>query len=288
VDYEYSAHKYKITGVAYENNTACTFKVKLFQKRDKQATGAVRYVVEFQRRSGCVVAFSNFYRATLQALGPLVDRPFATPTLSLPTVTSPTVAAAKAVLAQVAPAIQSYGPANVSLDDSTQQCLLDMATSKDSDVQRESVRFLASASTSAGNQQKLSNGKDKLPVLVSIVANLLASKDKEVIRCTTMLVANLAQQPAVRSSLLPLVPALLGLLDIVVSHASVNALLFKEVRRQVARTLVCMSDTCKKELLKDANSRLAVLSVLDKHRYSNDEPLRQLVASALVNLNTSR
>jgi len=237
-------------------------------------------VVEFQRRSGDVVAFSNFYRATLQALGPIVERPFATPALSLPLVTSPGASAAKAQL----PVAAQSGPGQVIIDESTQQCLLDMASSKDSDVQRESVRFLASASQNPTNQAKLASGKDKVPQLVGILGSLLASKDKEVVRCSAMLVANLAQQIAVRPHLLPLTPQLLHLLDLVVPASSVNALLFKEVRRQIARTLVALSATCKGELLKDASSRLATLSVLDKQRFSNDESLRPLIDTTLANL----
>jgi len=246
-------------------------------------------VVEFQRRSGDVVAFSNFYRATIAALGPVVERPYATPALSLPAVTSPGATAARAALATMTPQPTSQGPTQagpgqVVIDESTQQCLMDMASSKDSDVQRESVRFLASASAYPVNQQKLSEGgKDKVPQLVDIVGKLLSSKDKEVVRCSTMLLANLAQSPTVRLPLVPLVPQLLQLLDLVVPSASVNALLFKEVRRQIARTLVSLSSSCKKEILKDGNARLAVHSVLDKQRATNDEALRPLIDAAMIN-----
>lgn len=279
----------------YEGNNACLFKIKIYRR----IGDAKRYVVEFQRRSGDVVAFANFYRDTLAALGPVVERPFATPTLSLPALTCPTGSAVRqpagaAVAAKmvdpgaggvgtVAPVVVGSN-SNVILDDDTQKCLMDMASSLDSDVQRESVRFLASASSNPVNQLKLMSTPDKVVRVVSLLGILLASKDKEVVRCTAMLTANLARQATVRVALLPLVPQLLHLLDLSVPAGSVNALLFKDVRRQIARIVVALSVTCRTELYKRPGGRTCIVSVLEKHRLSDDSVLRHCATVALANL----
>jgi hypothetical protein len=55
VDYEYLPLKNKIKGICYPNNMQCTFHVHVFQSKTGEK------LVEFQRRSGCVIAFSQFF-----------------------------------------------------------------------------------------------------------------------------------------------------------------------------------------------------------------------------------
>lgn len=136
-----------MTGITYaDNKGACIFKVKIFRRRgDKDK----RFVVEFQRRSGDVVTFSTCYRTILQALGTAVERPFATPTLSLPVALSAPTTAARSTSAHVA----RPGPLRtIVLDKGTLHCLVDMASSNDTILQRESLRLLAGVSSHPDNQ----------------------------------------------------------------------------------------------------------------------------------------
>lgn len=203
------------------------------------------------------------------------------------------------------------------VDDDTCKWLFEMAESKDSDVQRESVRYLATVtSTSQVNHQKLVKVFEETPLfdaqvfrgavvakddldsrrLVPVLRKLFVSHDKETIRCATELTANLAQDSAVQPLLLPLMDALMDFLRVEVDPASMNALLFKEVRRQVARALYALSQNpaCKTDMLKRDSPKVTdvIRQRLDKLQHPGttgsmslrDKELKMCLEKTLQNL----
>lgn len=65
VDYIVCATSYRIVGTVYLRERGVQFHINLFKHNEEE------YLVEFQRRSGCVVDFQTFYRQCLASLGKL-------------------------------------------------------------------------------------------------------------------------------------------------------------------------------------------------------------------------
>lgn len=274
VDYVKSRTKPKISGVVYQNSGSCQFKIKIYY-RDAQSN-----VVEFQRRSGDVIEFSRFYSTTLAALGPIVTRPYVTPTLNMASSTPAPL--------RPKPMVYAADPSPflpVVLDDAMLQCLFEMLNSTEADVQRESLGCLAQALHQPSNPRKLLSNPEQWSKFMAQCTPLLCSKDKEMVRYITTILSHLAPHEAAHSELLNISDRLLHLLDLNVSADSVNAILFKEVRRQVAVTLVHLTSSHPTFFLKDATK--TVTPIRRQLNLTSDSILRDHLTQCCRNLNVS-
>jgi len=146
VDFEFQYLKNKIKGVCHPNNIPCSFRVNVFKTTDA-------HVVEFQRRSGCVVQFSKFYADVLLAMNtePKKD--------SAPTKSEPVSALDQASIAN----------------------LIRMSSSELVDVQREGLRVLANSVSLEANRKLLLASSEFL-------TSILSSSDDEVLRLAGVVV----------------------------------------------------------------------------------------------------
>jgi len=151
IDFEVQYLKNKIKGVCHPENIPCSFVVNVFQTTDSSV------VVEFQRRSGCVVQFSKFYAEVLSAMN--TD----------------------------GPSQKNEKPEmHTNLDEGTITNLIRMASSELVDVQREGLRVLANCLSSESNKKRL------LSASSSFLSTILSSSDEEVLRLASVVAASLS------------------------------------------------------------------------------------------------
>jgi len=148
VDFEVQHSKNKIRGVCHPENIPCSFVVNVFQ-------GKENFVVEFQRRSGCVVQFSNFYNEVLTSF----------------------------MNTDTQPAVRKAEKQESNLDEPTLKNLVRMACSELVDVQREGLRVLTNCLTTSESNKKLF-----LQSSASFLPSLLSSSDEQVLRLASVLV----------------------------------------------------------------------------------------------------
>jgi len=155
VDFEFQHAKNKIMGVCYPNNLQCVFRVNIFRAEDS-------YLVEFQRRQGCVLAFSTFY------------------------------ADVRKVMTGKAASSASPGPSETpaGLDNVSVENLVRMASSPLADVQREGLRTLANCARTPSNRKLLLGSCSFLSEVLS------SSSDTEVVRLASELAGHMCSSPA--------------------------------------------------------------------------------------------
>jgi hypothetical protein len=316
----------------FENNNNCTFRIHVFAPRASLTVG--RFIVEVQRRSGCVVSFANFYRSLIATLGgnvvtapydsmATIAAPLMTPKASslppLPPLSSPTNGSATVgIVTMPLPSSQVTPPtsptaaptpttvatsaAGVLLDDVTINCLVDMATARDVDIQREAIRALATASSLTTNQVRLlafDKARSASPTsttggsgsrLVDMLGSLLGSNDVEVSRCAAMLTANMGTQSSSLPQLLSVIGALLLLLETsttATNHTTSVQLAGREARRQAARALAAICSVHAATIRKDRSGHV-IVAAIDRHAHHaaavNDEACKSMLQHALSSL----
>jgi hypothetical protein len=162
------------------------------------------------------------------------------------------------------------GPGHITLDDSSLTNLVDMCLSNEADIKREALRVLAQASALEVNQ--IAMKKNEIAGrIVEVITASLPSADREVGRCASLLLANLAQASVTfRLRLVNLMATMFTVLQRLAEPAAttVGGLLNKEIKRQVSRTLLLLSQTQIRELRSPTslNARLGVLEQLSKDK----------------------
>jgi hypothetical protein len=274
VDHETVASKHKMKGLAYDAERAaqCSFRVQLFQGEKKEEV-----VVEFQRRSGCVVNFHAFFNRTLDILGSEhVVCMYGEPEKAFaPKETENTVKSTSTSTTTPAPKpkpkpepVDLVG--DLVLDTATCQALFAMANSNNCDVQREALKVLAAAASKSVNQISLVENHDTTD-LVALLEVTMSSRDDEVRRCASLFLTNLCKQEAIRSVVAnKLLEVMLGELD---APGNLNN---RETKRHVAAALACISDTHARELPTD-------LSALKRYVGCADFELRDSITRTLNN-----
>jgi len=150
IDFTYTPSKHKITGVVIAHNAPVRFVVRVWKK-----TSDAAYLIEFQRRSGCVVTFTQFYRACTASLSHLIIAP-ASPTAATPALSSPTARATPFDLNG-----DEAGTGSVTLDEQTFDALSAMASSADSQCASEGMRALVNCSAAPANCQFIAEHSTK-------------------------------------------------------------------------------------------------------------------------------
>lgn len=241
VDYQCSRHhRAKIDGIVYDQHVACVFKVFVFER------DAASYLVEFQRRSGPVVAFNRLYQQWIRELS--TD----SSTFTLP-------------------------KQRVDLDIPTRDALLEMLSSSYADVQKESLEQLATATQSWRNQSFLLEDSLVLNKLIARLGELLSSRNKDVVRCSCTILANLCMQEMARHIIITLVPQLAYLLGF---GLLIQDIMFKEVLRQITKAFVYLTLTCKSQFVENA----AIMASIEQQRKNQDVTVKTNVEQCLVQL----
>lgn len=157
-DFEHLQDRNMIKGVLYENHASCTFRIQLFQYDDET------YLIEFQRRSGCILAFNNFFRHIVDSIKSSVSRLYCnigTQTEAHSCSDAASASASSASQPAPLPSLSNLTPASpclpscVTLDNPTLVSLCVMVQSAASDIQIEGLSALAALSSSVANQVRL-------------------------------------------------------------------------------------------------------------------------------------
>jgi len=275
VDYDYKPLTHKIKCIFYdsENSSPCTFNINLFQA--PLSTPKAKYLVEFQRRYGCVVVFRKFYQTLLQSLVkgglgvPLVARSLnPLPVLSLDY--DPVMTLDKDTLKILSQAVGSPGKASSNLE-----------------YLRETTRLLATLSKSSQNRAVFIESHGSQIDLCELIGQILQLPDVEVRRCGATFLGNLAVLETLReeliTKLLPVMFQTLSKSDIGCAGFGDSALIEKETHRQIVRALNTMIDTHAKQVVQDpffSQYRKILVSL----KASSDQNLRADVLLALQQL----
>jgi len=215
VDYVFQAKRNKIKGTIIQNSYSVQFNVRIFCKPSKESSkwnANAKQLVEIQRRSGDAFEFNAFYKHTLESICKTDRNIF--------------LSEASPVQKQQAPSVMAPMPtkSDVTLDADTRKALYSMAVAtQNTEAQRESLRTLASISDTANAASFLtpqdrvdyvkSNSSVEEITLEQVLHCALTSRDHEVRRCASTLLANISKsesaQPVMSSTLIQKMFALL-------------------------------------------------------------------------------
>jgi hypothetical protein len=228
----------QIRGVVLANSVASHFVIRVWRQ-----TAAHAYLVEFQRRSGCVVVFTNFYRACTAAISHMIVGSVAAPavaTASVPFEVTLHASEPKAVPSTAG----AGGCGSVTLDDASFRALTDMACSGDAVSATEAMRVLGRAVASspvnqrfvADQSPKCNNSQRTLDSLNATARSTNSYLQMLAAQLASALVATVASASSSSSSSSdsPLRQALLKLLPRSASSSS-SDLLSRETARLVRR-----------------------------------------------------
>jgi len=274
ISYEFDILKNKIKGIMYsdEDSAPCTFYVNLFKAPENTKKG--KFLVEIQRRFGCVVVFRRFYQQFLQAL--------ATEGVAIP-------------FAPLKPAAEIQPtPSQVTLDKTSLDLLLrHIATpskfsSASLETLRETLRVLANLSRVSQNKEFLVHTESERSILFEILLSALKLPDGEVQRCGATLLNNIATVKTIRAELITkLATCMFQMLDstsdVSVAGFMVGSLIEKESQRQIANALANITETHASEMIRQSNYPY-FQEVLQKQTTSSDEVVRENIQTTISNL----
>jgi len=219
-----------------------------------------KYLLEVQRRYGCVVVFRRLYQQILQALlAEGVAVPFAKTAIS-----------SSSILA----------PGQISLDKPTLEILMKGVGKSNTNLEhlREIIRLLALLSNSAENRALLAESNSETN-LCDILARVLQLPDVEVRRCGARFLGNIATVANLRSEL---ITKLLGIMFSILSGSTCGSagfgegcgeLIKREIQRQIVRALFLISETHAKQISEDPSAS-SYLKTLSNLQTTNDPVLR--------------
>jgi len=242
IDMDVIARKFKVKCVAYPpGELKLQFVCRVF-RMDSDEQGK-RYALEFQRRSGCALQFSDMWtkcKQFFQESGLVVVEKSVPASKSLP---SPLVKASDAEVRQ------------------TLRCLLQMATSKCCDVKSQAIAALCKMSSE--EQQKSLMIEEEGCVEAFIAA--VGCPDEDVHRCAVSALANLAHKRADVCKKFAEKNGVERLCTLSNSHTT-------EIVRESLRALTLLTESLGSRILDDGCHR-----VLENHRNSPDLFTQQTV-----------
>jgi hypothetical protein len=260
VDFDVNQQKFSLKCVTYgDNNSVCLFKIRLFK-----SAGVDELTCEFQRRRGCVLTFRNVYRHVLSQLGSHLKTPAQPSAKSTGCVPLPI------------PVVDTETP---SKEEFARTCmhLLNMASSRFVDVQREASIGLSNLSDSNISSQNLTSGLEA-EVLVNGLSRLLHSTESDIVRNAAVFFLNLlsAQSPLFEQhSLQNLMPTVFTVLSSPFSTFNADG------KRQLLRGVAVL---CQKNPSQNTQAVKPYVNVLDNLRHCSDASIRSSVdtISALI------
>jgi len=270
VDYEYQHLKNKIKGICYPNNIPCTFHVNIFSS--PQQSG--EYLVEFQRRSGCVIAFSQFF-------GRLVSDSFNS------------ILCGNKPKAPVAPPADLDTEADVKLDDNAVQSLFEMIQSSNVDVQRQGLQTLFNVAIDDNNKKVLlhspiskyvqaASSSSSSVTLFDVLKELLYSKDSAVVHYAAMILNAFSSSDMCKALLSR--PLLDSMFDILNTTWALQSLSMRATKRSLAQTISSLSKTHAQELMMFNGSNNRYVETLERYSCCSDVSMRKYCAQSLDEL----
>mmetsp|Transcript_9697 Transcript_9697/g.10973 ORF Transcript_9697/g.10973 Transcript_9697/m.10973 type:complete len:452 (-) Transcript_9697:231-1586(-) len=261
VDTECSQRKHSIKGLVYVQGAAVLFKLKVF----KHCSG-IR-LVEFQRRSGCVVAFNGFYQDVVARLHDLVACELAVWQEGEEIPIRREVEGPDCI--QGVP-MSLDGLGAVELDQSCIQSLVGMAGSTHMDVQCEGLRALAGVSSSDFNQQALTAEETANTIIQCLRDGLV--QEGEIGQWASLLLSHVTSgQFNLRSQSLELLESMAKIL------AAPSCLSNRATKRQVASAVAALAQTHSADLLASAHYS-TLLEALSKASSCHDDAQLQATA----------
>jgi len=251
----------KIDCVCYtESNACCTFTIRVFESPNPRA----RYLVEVQRRSGCVVAFRRIFHLLLLSFsqnGVALGSP---PTSEIPPQPSP----------------------EINLDKKTAALMLQTLSEQDTCLEycRETLCVLSCISKQPRNIALLLEVNPKLP---DLLIHFFKSKDVETLRFTASFLSNLlsirSSHPVVRENLSLLFNAYSSN-DLISPGFGRNArtLLHLETKRQITRCLISLTSN-NSDIINKNPQISSYTKVLKEATSSHDFQLQRLAEQTLMN-----
>jgi len=269
----------------------CTFNVHVFQSK------AGEKLVEFQRRSGCVVAFSQFFsRLVTDSLSSLLGSDsFNSSAGKAKAKARTTVQAA----AQANSVPVSDSDPDVKLDDLTVQSLFEMIQSCNVDVQRQGLQTLFEVAIDDSNKKVLmqspiqkirSTSSSSSPpssrasvTVFDVLQQLLSSKDEQVVHYAAMILqAFLSSECSGMCRQLISHPLLDSMFDILNSTWA-QSLSLRAAKRTLAQTISTLSKIHAKELMGFPNSSKYV-QTLERYSCCSDLSMRKFCSQSLDEL----
>jgi len=272
--HRFSPLKSRIHGLMYSSVDAapCTFKINLFKapKNTKKAN----FLVEVQRRYGCVVLFRRFYQQMLQVLT--------------------TEGVAISLSASSALSVTPPAPSSISLDkEAVEDLFRNLGNpaklgSVTLESLRETLRVFVTVSKTSQNRLALLSSTTNRSKLLDIILNALQLSDSEVKRCGATLLCNMASVESLRSELVSkLVSCMFELLenagDSGAAGFASSSLIDTEIQRQIAQALVILTQTNAVDVSRQTNYSHFV-EILNKQKFAPDDLFRENVQKILQQL----
>jgi len=153
---------------------------------------------------------------------------------------------------------------------------------------RETLRVLADLSRESQNKEFLVHTESERSTLFEILLSSLKLPDGEVRRCGATLLNNIATVKTIRGELVSKLAACMfqtldNVSDVSVAGFVSGSLMERESQRQIAQALASVTETHASEVLRHPNSSY-FQEVLQKHRTSVDEVVRENVQTTISNL----
>jgi hypothetical protein len=278
VDYEYQPLKNKIKGICYPNSIQCTFNVNIYQSK----TGDK--LVEFQRRSGCVIAFSQFFSRLVGDSFSSVHRSSSKQQKSLPPVST------------------SKNDPDVKLDEMTVQSLFEMIQSCNVDVQRQGLHTLFNVAIDDSNKKVLmqspitkvstassasssssSSARIARVTVLDVLKQLLSSKDDQVVHYAVMILHAFSSSDCSEMCRQLLSHPLLDSMFDILNSSWSQSLSLRATKRTLAQTINALSKVHAKELMGFPNSNRYV-ETLEKLSCCSDLSMRKFCSQSLDDL----
>jgi len=269
VDYEYLPLKNKIKGICYPNNMQCTFHVHVFQSKTGEK------LVEFQRRSGCVIAFAQFFsRLVADSL-------------------SSVLSSGKAPKPAQETATDS---SDVKLDELTVQSLFEMIQSCNIDVQRQGLQTLFNVAIDDANKkvlmqspiQKISSNSSpssraSVVTVFDVLKQLLSSKDEQVVHYAAMILQSFSSSECSGMCRQLISHPLLDSMFDILNSTWAQSLSLRAAKRTLAQTISTLSKMHAKELMGFPNSSKYV-QTLERYSCCSDLSMRKFCSQSLDEL----
>jgi len=300
VDYCIPDKRNKIKGTIVLNNYSVQFFVRIFAKPSKDTAkwnNKAKHLVEIQRRSGDAFEFNAFYKQFVGFICKMEKNIF----LSDASPVVQQLPVASGLPASLAPPTLSAKHEEVTLDVDTRRALYSMAVAtQNTEAQREALRTLATISNSVDatsfltdqdrgdSLNKLSSREEEI-TLEQVLHCALTSRDSEVRRCASTLLANISRQesaqPVMSATLIQKMFALLeqGHLNSDTSDkTNMPDYLAAETKRQIANAisgLTTIPTSCKVMA-----SQPEYLRLLRQQSETSDSRLAEYVGPAVSRL----
>jgi len=192
IDKKFQQKKFRFKCVTYVSGAKLPFFVSVFRTTVTQPQQQQKFVIEFQRRMGCVMHFSNIYhrlKKVCEDRGIVEGTSASARATSSTSSTSATVTIVQTTLSPLPLPLTSESKPNSEQAKKTIDCLLQMASSEYVDIKQNSLQTLSELSKDPPMAQALIEGGGS-----EWLMSFLSHRNEDIKRCALTGLANLTQQ----------------------------------------------------------------------------------------------